>query len=103
MNLPNILIQIQKYLSQKSFKYSLNKGHSDDKAALAKNCQRALKEASYIKSLSYWPIAKTGILTKPEDLVDLKSQKIIPRPLKIRKINNNNAIVSVFELKLKKR
>ncbi len=94
---------IRKYILQKRFYSCSNKTQNIRNADLEKECQNATKQASYIKSMSYWPIAKTEIFTKPGTLVYLHVNKVKRHKYQLKAQSYSSSITSLFKSKLKKK
>jgi hypothetical protein len=103
MKMPSFIICIRKYIKQQKFPYLFVSSKSIRDANLQQQRQSASKEASYIKSLSYWPIAKTEVLAESHALVYLHINKVSRHAQYSKTPHLHSSIVSLFEFRLKKR
>ncbi len=99
--MPSFMFHIRKYLQQQKLTSLFVSSKSSCDIALQQR-QTASKEASYIKSLSYWPIAKTKVFAKSDALVYLRINKDNRDRQFIKDPHLHGCIVSMFEFKLKK-
>ena len=102
MKMPSFIIYIRKYIKQQKFPYLFENSKTIRDSTLQEQRQSASKEACYIKSLSYWPIAKTEVIGKSHTLVYLHINKVSRHTQFSKAPHLQTDIVSLFEFRLKK-